>query len=71
MATTNLDALSLSGALTVTGATDLITASNGLIMGAGTSGANHALGSTAGNGLEYYLNATHTTGDMHGSSCKS
>lgn len=44
----------------------LKTASNGLILGAGASGANHALGATAGNGLEFYLNALHTTGDMRG-----
>ena len=42
------------------------TATSGLIAGAGTSGANHSLGATAGNGLEWYLNATHTSGDMRG-----
>lgn len=42
------------------------TATNALLHGAGASGANHALGATAGNGLEYYLNATHTSGDMRG-----
>lgn len=42
------------------------TATNALVHGAGASGANHALGSTAGNGLEYYLDSTHTTGDMRG-----
>lgn len=42
------------------------TATNALIHGAGASGANHALGATAGNAMEYYLNATHTTGDMRG-----
>jgi len=42
------------------------TATNGSIAGAGASGANHALGATALNGLEFYLNATHTTGDMRG-----
>lgn len=72
MGTTNLDALSLdstlavTGATTLTGAIDLGTASSGLIMGAGASGSNHSLGSTAGNALEWYLNATHTTGDMRG-----
>lgn len=40
--------------------------SSGLLFGAGKSGSNVALGSTAGNALEYYLNATHTTGDMRG-----
>lgn len=39
---------------------------NALILGAGKSGTNYALGSTAGNGLEFYLDATHTTGDMRG-----
>lgn len=42
------------------------TATNALLHGAGASGANHPLGATAGNALEYYLNATHTTGDMRG-----
>lgn len=42
------------------------TATNAGLHGAGTSGANHALGATALNALEYYLNATHTTGDMRG-----
>lgn len=42
------------------------TATNALIEGAGASGANHSLGATAGNGLEYYLDGTHTTGDMRG-----
>lgn len=41
-------------------------ATNGLIGGAGNSTTKHALGATAGNGYEYYLNATHTTGDMRG-----
>lgn len=61
MGTTNLDDLTLdSGALVMQ------TASSGLVSGAGTSGATHALGSTAGNALEYYLTGTHTTGDMRG-----
>lgn len=42
------------------------TATGGLMAGGGASGANHALGATAGNALEFYLNATHTTGDMRG-----
>ena len=44
----------------------LQTATNGLVLGAGASGSNHALGSTAGNAVELYLDATHTTGDMRG-----
>lgn len=48
------------------GVVTLQTATAGLIAGSGTSGANHALGATAGNALEFYLNATHTTGDMRG-----
>lgn len=42
------------------------TATAGTVMGAGASGANHALGTTAANALEFYLNGTHTTGDMRG-----
>lgn len=42
------------------------TATNALIHGAGASGANHSLGATAGNAMEYYLDGTHTTGDMRG-----
>lgn len=42
------------------------TAHSGLLHGAGASGANHALGATADNAMEYYLNGTHTTGDMRG-----
>lgn len=37
-----------------------------LVMGAGQSGSNIALGTTAGNALEFYLDATHTSGDMRG-----
>ena len=44
----------------------LSTAHSGLLIGAGASGATHALGATADNGLEFYLDATHTTGDMRG-----
>ena len=44
----------------------LETATNGLLTGAGASGANHSLGATAGNALEYYLDGTHTSGDMRG-----
>lgn len=72
MGTTNLDSLELSGTLTTTGATTqtgivtLQTAHSGLLIGAGASGANHSLGATADNAIEYYLNATHTTGDMRG-----
>lgn len=39
---------------------------SGLVMGSGKSGTNYSLGSTAGNALEFYFNATHTTGDMRG-----
>lgn len=42
------------------------TAHSGLLHGAGASGANHALGATADNAMEYYLSGTHTTGDMRG-----
>jgi len=49
-----------------TGAFEVGADSNALVMGAGKSGTNLALGTTAGNALEYYFNATHTTGDMRG-----
>lgn len=39
---------------------------NALIHGSGHSGDNTALGTTAGNALEYYLDGTHTSGDMRG-----
>ena len=42
------------------------TAHSGLLHGSGASGANHALGATGDNAMEYYLNGTHTTGDMRG-----
>lgn len=42
------------------------TTTSALVTGAGKSGTNLELGTTAGNALEYYLNATHTTGDMRG-----
>jgi len=76
--TTNLDTLVLAGSLAVTGtqaSTGAVsdagirtfqTAHSGLLHGAGASGANHALGATGDNALEYYLDATHTSGDMRG-----
>ena len=39
---------------------------NAIVHGAGKSGSNESLGSTAGNALEYYLDGTHTSGDMRG-----
>ena len=39
---------------------------NAILHGSGSSGDNTALGTTAGNALEYYLDGTHTTGDMRG-----
>jgi hypothetical protein len=56
----------VKSAPTLTGKVTLGTATNGLIEGCGTSGANAELGITAGNALEYYLNASHTSGDMRG-----
>ena len=50
----------------LTGKITFTTATNALIHGSGKSGTNKALGTTAGNALEYYLDATHTTGDMRG-----
>jgi len=60
MGTTHLGGLSLSEEATFQ------TAHSGLLHGAGASGATHALGTTADNALEYYLTATHTSGDMRG-----
>ena len=40
--------------------------SNGLVFGSGNATTKKSLGATAGNGVELYLNATHTTGDMRG-----
>jgi hypothetical protein len=40
------------------------TATAALLAGSGASGARAALGATAGNAIELYLDATHTTGDM-------
>lgn len=42
------------------------TSSGGLVAGAGESGSNYSLGSTADNALEFYLDGTHTSGDMRG-----
>jgi hypothetical protein len=53
------------GSLTA-GKTTFRTTTNALLHGSGATWANTALGTTAGNALEYYLNATHTTGDMRG-----
>lgn len=39
---------------------------SGVLGGAGASASKYPLGSTADNGLEFYLDATHTTGDMRG-----
>lgn len=42
------------------------TATNGILAGSGASAGRTALGTTAGNALEFYLDATHTSGDMRG-----
>jgi hypothetical protein len=39
---------------------------NALVFGSGKSSAKHSLGSSAGNAVEMYFDATHTTGDMRG-----
>jgi len=44
----------------------LKTTTAGSLLGAGTSGANSSLGATALNAMEFYLDGTHTTGDMRG-----
>lgn len=59
---TSADDVILGGAARIV----LLTATGAKIIGAGASGANHALGTTAGNALEFYLDGTHTTGDMRG-----
>ena len=41
-------------------------AHGGLLFGSGTSGTPQALGTTAGNALSLFLNASHTSGDMRG-----
>lgn len=56
----------IGGVKTLSAKTVFQTATSGLLHGAGASGANHALGATAGNAKEYYLDATHTTGNMRG-----
>lgn len=63
---TSTGAATLSSTATLSGITTFNTATNALVHGSGASGANTALGATAGNALEYYLNGTHTTGDMRG-----
>lgn len=55
-----------TGVVTASKKLVFVTATNGSLHGAGASGANHALGATALNATEYYLDATHTTGDMRG-----
>lgn len=42
------------------------TAHSGLLFGAGATGGYHALGATGDNAVEFYLEGTHTTGDMRG-----
>ena len=76
--TLELTSLSLGHTGPQTASTQVITSSNNdglsfggndtnaLIHGSGHSGDNTALGTTAGNALEYYLDGTHTTGDMRG-----
>jgi len=62
----NEGASTIGGVKTLSAQTVFKTATAALLHGAGTSGATHALGATAGNALEYYLDATHITGDMRG-----
>ena len=56
----------VKSAPTIDGVVTFGTATNALIHGAGASTADAEIGAVAGNGLEYYLDATHTTGDMRG-----
>lgn len=57
-------------AITSTGSIDFLNkggaASGALIHGAGTSGSPALLGSTAGNGLSYYMSSSATSGDVRG-----
>lgn len=57
---------SVGGVKTFSAQMVLQTAHSGILIGAGASGANHSLGAVADNALEFYLDATHTTGDMRG-----
>lgn len=51
---------------TQNGVLTLQTATSGQLIGAGASGAEHDMGTTADNGLEFYLASQHTTGDARG-----
>lgn len=48
------------------GSIDLTTATNALLIGSGLSGSEHALGTSAGDAIEFRFDATHTSGDMRG-----
>lgn len=72
---TNIKAKDSTTSITIADSTGVVTAgkklvfqtaTSGSLHGAGTSGANHSLGATALNAMEYYLDGTHTTGDMRG-----
>ena len=52
--------------ITTEGAIAIKDAHSGLLIGCGASGSAYALGATADNAKEYYLDSTHTTGDMRG-----
>ena len=45
---------------------DDLNAGTGVLIGEGSSSSKYALGSTGANGLQFYFNATHTSGDMRG-----
>ncbi len=59
-------AATLSGVKTFSSQVVLQDAHSGILIGCGASGSAFSLGSTADNAKEFYLDATHTTGDMRG-----
>lgn len=72
---TNIKAKDGTASITMADSTGVVTATkqvvlqdahSGLLIGCGASGSAFALGATADNAVEYYLDATHTTGDMRG-----
>lgn len=52
--------------VTTEGIVTIKDAHSGLLIGCGASGSPYGLGATGDNAKEYYLDATHTTGDMRG-----
>lgn len=59
-------AATINGVKTLGNQLVLQDAHSGLLLGCGASGSAFALGATADNALEFFLDATHTSGDMRG-----